>query len=65
MVYSRYRRHPARPATAALWHIRASLDPNGIAVFGRDRESASQVWSRQEGYPGDPRYRDFYREHRI
>lgn len=35
---------------------------NGIAVFGRDRESANQVWSRQEGYPGDPRYRDFYRD---
>ena len=36
--------------------------PNGIAVFGRDLESARQVWSRQEGYPGDPRYRDFYRD---
>ena len=36
--------------------------PNGIAVFGRDRESANQVWSRKEGYPGDPRYRDFYRD---
>jgi 1,4-alpha-glucan branching enzyme len=36
--------------------------PNGIAAFGRDRESAKQVWSRTEGYPGDPRYRDFYRD---
>lgn len=36
--------------------------PNGLAVFGRDRESAKQVWSRNEGYPGDPRYRDFYRD---
>jgi len=36
--------------------------PNGIAAFGRDLESAKQVWSRQEGYPGDPRYRDFYRD---
>lgn len=36
--------------------------PNGIAVFGRDIESAKQVWSRQEGYPGDSRYRDFYRD---
>ena len=36
--------------------------PNGIAAFGRDRESAKQVWSRQEGYPGDGRYRDFYRD---
>jgi 1,4-alpha-glucan branching enzyme len=36
--------------------------PNGIAVFGRDMESSRQVWSRTEGYPGDPRYRDFYRD---
>jgi 1,4-alpha-glucan branching enzyme len=36
--------------------------PNGIAAFGRDLESARQVWSKHEGYPGDPRYRDFYRD---
>jgi len=36
--------------------------PNGIAAFGRDLESARQVWSKDEGYPGDPRYRDFYRD---
>jgi 1,4-alpha-glucan branching enzyme len=36
--------------------------PNGIAAFGRDLESAQQVWSRKAGYPGDPRYRDFYRD---
>ena len=36
--------------------------PAGIAAFGRDAESARQVWSRHEGYPGDPRYRDFYRD---
>jgi 1,4-alpha-glucan branching enzyme len=34
----------------------------GLAVFGRDRESSRQVWSRTEGYPGDSRYRDFYRD---
>jgi 1,4-alpha-glucan branching enzyme len=38
------------------------LTPNGLAAFGRDRDSAKQVWSRTEGYPGDPRYRDFYRD---
>ncbi|HXT42215.1 MAG TPA: 1,4-alpha-glucan branching protein domain-containing protein [Candidatus Angelobacter sp.] len=36
--------------------------PNGIAAFGRDLDSAKQVWSRHEGYPGDARYRDFYRD---
>jgi 1,4-alpha-glucan branching enzyme len=38
------------------------LTPSGVAAFGRDRDSAKQVWSRHEGYPGDPRYRDFYRD---
>lgn len=36
--------------------------PNGIAAFGRDLASAKQVWSREEGYPGDGCYRDFYRD---
>jgi 1,4-alpha-glucan branching enzyme len=36
--------------------------PAGPAVFGRDRESSKQVWSAREGYPGDPAYRDFYRD---
>ena len=36
--------------------------PRGIAAFGRDADSARQVWSRHAGYPGDPRYRDFYRD---
>ena len=35
---------------------------NGIAAFGRDLDSAKQVWSKHEGYPGDVRYRDFYRD---
>jgi 1,4-alpha-glucan branching enzyme len=36
--------------------------PNGLAVFGRDLDSAKQVWSKHEGYPGDVHYRDFYRD---
>src|SRR5581483_2265965 len=38
------------------------VTPNGLAVFGRDLASDKQVWSRDEGYPGDPWYRDFYRD---
>lgn len=38
------------------------LTDHGLAAFGRDHASARQVWSRHEGYPGDPRYRDFYRD---
>jgi len=36
--------------------------PSGVAAFGRDPESSEQVWSAELGYPGDPRYRDFYRD---
>jgi len=36
--------------------------PAGPAAFGRDFDSARQVWSKQQGYPGDVRYRDFYRD---
>lgn len=33
-----------------------------LAVFGRDTESSRQVWSAETGYPGDARYRDFFRD---
>ncbi len=36
--------------------------PAGPAAFARDRDSSRQVWSAEEGYPGDPAYRDFYRD---
>jgi 1,4-alpha-glucan branching enzyme len=36
--------------------------PTGVAAFGRDVESSKQVWSAEEGYPGDGVYRDFYRD---
>ena len=35
---------------------------SGITAFGRDAEVSKQVWSSFEGYPGDPYYRDFYRD---
>jgi 1,4-alpha-glucan branching enzyme len=35
---------------------------SGVAFFGRDPESSKQVWSSTEGYPGDPDYREFYRD---
>jgi 1,4-alpha-glucan branching enzyme len=35
---------------------------SGVLVLGRDTESSKQVWSAVEGYPGDPDYRDFYRD---
>lgn len=36
--------------------------PSGAMVFARDVDSSSQVWSSVKGYPGDPDYRDFYRD---
>jgi len=36
--------------------------PTGVAVFGRDIESSKQVWSSNEGYPGDFDYREYYRD---
>jgi len=36
--------------------------PSGVAAFGRDMETAHQVWSADVGYPGDPDYREFYRD---
>jgi 1,4-alpha-glucan branching enzyme len=51
----------ARPrppfGTAAPVYLRS-----GVAAFGRDIESSKQVWSADEGYPGDAAYRDFYRD---
>jgi 1,4-alpha-glucan branching enzyme len=38
------------------------LGPSGIAFFGRDAAASHEVWSRQSGYPGDPVYREFYRD---
>lgn len=36
--------------------------PSGVACFARDAESTRQVWSARDGYPGDPVYREYYRD---
>ena len=36
--------------------------PSGVAAFARDLESSKQVWSSEDGYPGDGAYREFYRD---
>jgi 1,4-alpha-glucan branching enzyme len=38
------------------------LTKYGLAVFGRDPDSAEQIWNARTGYPGDPDYREFYRD---
>jgi len=41
---------------------RPVMTPAGMTAFARDTESSKQVWSAAYGYPGDPYYRDFYRD---
>jgi 1,4-alpha-glucan branching enzyme len=38
------------------------VTPAGVAAFARDVETSEQVWSADIGYPGDPDYREFYRD---
>jgi 1,4-alpha-glucan branching enzyme len=38
------------------------IAPSGVVFFARDPEASRDVWSRQAGYPGDPSYREFYRD---
>jgi len=33
-----------------------------VAAFGRDTESSRSVWSADEGYPGDPYYREYHKD---
>ena len=41
--------------------VYAPLDcGNGVMAFARDPESSHQVWSAEEGYPGDVNYREYY-----
>jgi 1,4-alpha-glucan branching enzyme len=47
---------PANDVYRPLW------SPEGVGVFPRDPGSAKEVWSAAEGYPGDFRYREFYRD---
>ncbi len=50
---------PQRPRHAIYQPV---FTPSGPAAFARDRDSSRQVWSADHGYPGDPAYRDFYRD---
>jgi 1,4-alpha-glucan branching enzyme len=47
---------------ARFGSFRPVFCPSGVAAFARDPESSKQVWSSEEGYPGDADYREFYRD---
>ena len=51
----------ARPRPRAGVHAPAWTS-HGVAAFARDVEPSRQVWSAEAGYPGDPLYREFYRD---
>ena len=48
-----------RPAAGTYAPLRVG---SGVFALGRDAESSRQVWSSTEGYPGDPDYREYYRD---
>jgi 1,4-alpha-glucan branching enzyme len=50
--------HP-RPTRGVLAPI---VSKGGVVFFGRDHETSRQVWSAESGYPGDPFYREFYKD---
>lgn len=56
--------HGLLQASHKPWHGTAAplACPNGVAVFGRDLDSSQQVWSTEQGYPGDSWYREFHRD---
>ena len=59
---------PGAEAVTASSAVAARLQPHvvdatPIAALFREPHTARQVWSRQGGYPGDPRYLDFHKRH--
>ena len=50
-----------RGSTRARYGVHAPVTcPSGVAAFGRDPECSRQVWSAEDGFPGNPDYREFY-----
>ncbi len=40
----------------------AARTPGGVAVLARDNHASRQIWDKKRGYPGDPIYREFYKD---
>jgi len=49
-----------RPPTGVFAPVRCKEAP--VAAFARDIECSRSVWSADEGYPGDPHYREFHKD---
>lgn len=49
--------------TRSFYDIQAPVITNaGLCIFGIDDKTKGQVWSKTTGYPGDPRYKEWYRD---
>ncbi|MGH7681042.1 MAG: 1,4-alpha-glucan branching protein domain-containing protein [Candidatus Eiseniibacteriota bacterium] len=48
-----------RPALGLAAPLRTA---GGVLALARDPDTSRQVWSATEGYPGDPDYREYYRD---
>ena len=51
--------HADSPAAFGT-HAPVYLKGSNVAAFARDPETGRQVWSGEEGYPGDPDYLEFH-----
>ena len=52
-----------RGRSAAELHRPHSIGSSRVVAFVRDPELALEVWSRENGYPGEPVYLDFHKRH--
>jgi 1,4-alpha-glucan branching enzyme len=43
------------------YRVSEGQGPGRVAAFARDPRSSMQVWSREQGYPGDPSYLEFHK----
>lgn len=50
------------PAPSDEYPFVPGATSDGLFIFGRNQDSCSEVWSADEGFPGDVRYRDFMRD---
>lgn len=50
------------PQASEFFPFTPGATAEGLYVFGRDQGSSSEVWNADEGFPGDERYRDFFRD---
>ena len=52
----------AKPLQTVTSRVCRCVRQSGACAFARDPEAGAQVWSAEAGYPGDPDYREYYRD---